>query len=274
MLEENLIKHGIGYSKESMEQSFFNKRMKFYPSIIPNELFFYVESKMKLFNCPAHDIQHCIRVTSLALKLSSHEVDSDTNVVVYGAFLHDILDSKLNSDTNETETEVLNILKTTNLSANQLAKIMFIIKSVGFKNLIKEDFKGNEFSIEYKCVQDADLLDAIGAIGIARCFTYGGRKMRPLFPCEAIADGSRISNDEYQKGNEDNKNNSIQHFFDKLLHLKSMMMTDYGRVLAQRKHDIMITYLEDLQDELSFAQTPDLFAVDTSNISDLLSPFK
>ena len=98
-------------------------------------------------------------------------------------------------------------------------------------------------------VQDADRLDAIGAIGIARCFTYGGKKKRPLYGANTENIVRKISKDDYMKAGRNAP--TIEHFYEKLLLLKDMMKTDGGKLIANKRHDFMVGFLRQFSNEIN-----------------------
>ncbi len=129
--------------------------------------------------------------------------------------------------------------------------VIAIIKDIGYKNLLKPTFDLASKSIEHKCVQDADLLDAIGMIGVARCFSFGGSRNRDLF---SVKDLSRsVSAEDYaaNQGSKGSKGDSgVQHFFDKLVRLRLYMSTAEGRKVAEARTNTMFTFLGSLSEEL------------------------
>ena len=226
---------------------------------IPLEFYSFLTKCMDSFKCSAHDINHCHRVTKLAMKIAINEKNIDLDIVKVAALCHDVLDSKFNTneDSLSMETILIEQLQTI-LPSNKISIVLEIIKTIGYKNLLKSDWNANDKTIEYKCVQDADLLDAIGCIGISRCFSYGGSKNRDLF---GLTDYIPISNhEEYISQREiinQIKLSNIQHFFDKLLRIKDMMLTETGRIMAERRHENMIIFLTNLVDELNDAESLD-----------------
>jgi uncharacterized protein len=190
-----------------------------------------------------HDWWHIQRVHLNAKRISSSE-DVDTLVVELAALLHDISDSKFNGGNETLGSEIAaDFLKSQGLSADRIEHVVQIINHISFKG-------GKEqrlfYSKELGVVQDADRLDAIGAIGIARCFNYGGFKgneiYNPLIPPDL-----NMSKEEYKKGGQP----SINHFYEKLLLLKDLMNTETGRTLAEQRHAFMEQYLQQFFEEVS-----------------------
>ncbi len=183
-----------------------------------------------------HDWFHIERVYKLALRIAQNEADVDILVVQLAALLHDIADSKFN-DGDETIGPRLarEFLSKQQLPTEQLEQVIAIIENISFKG-------GNQaqtyFSKELAVVQDADRLDAIGAIGIARTFNYGGFKNRALYD-PAIPPDLQLSKEAYKKS----KAPTLNHFYEKLLRLKDLMHTETARELAAERHQFMEQFL-------------------------------
>jgi uncharacterized protein len=189
-----------------------------------------------------HDWWHIHRVYFNAKRISSSE-DVDTLVVELAALLHDISDSKFNGGNETLGAEIAaEFLKSQGLSADRIEHVVQIINHISFKG-------GNEqrlfYSKELGVVQDADRLDAIGAIGIARCFNYGGFKGSEIYN-PSVSPNLNMSKDEYKKGGQP----SINHFYEKLLLLKDLMNTETGRALAEQRHEFMEQYLKQFFEEV------------------------
>ncbi|HWK24151.1 MAG TPA: HD domain-containing protein [Ureibacillus sp.] len=184
----------------------------------------------------SHDFQHIERVLQNAESILETEPDADAEIVRIAVLLHDVSDKKY-SDTKENEDALLNSL---NLSDSKKQHIKDIIQSVSFNG-------GNEVeakSIEAKIVRDADRLDAIGAVGIARTFAYGGAKGRKLYDdAEEVRFG--MSEEEYRS----KSTASVTHFYEKLLLLKDLMTTEKGKQMAKERHTFMVTFLAQLKNE-------------------------
>ncbi|KAJ6916713.1 hypothetical protein NC652_019202 [Populus alba x Populus x berolinensis] len=185
-----------------------------------------VERTMK-GNDASHDAAHVWRVRDLALSLAQEEgLSSDSmEIVELAALLHDIGDYKYLRDPSE-EKIVENFLEEEGVDEVKKMKILAIIKGMGafLFSGFKEELAGHangEFSPEFRVVQDADRLDAIGAVGIARCFTFGGSRNRLLHD-PAIHPRSDLSKAQYMKKEEQT---TVNHFHEKLLKLKDMMKT-------------------------------------------------
>lgn len=148
-------------------------------STLPASYLSFVRDCMSSFKCSAHDESHCLRVTHLARRIASEEAQRgtlvDMRIVTVAALSHDVLDSKLLDicDAFSVEKQLVDQLDSF-LPVDDRDKVLDVVKSVGYKNLLKHDWNPSARSIEYRCVQDADLLDAIGAVGIGRCYSFGG----------------------------------------------------------------------------------------------------
>jgi uncharacterized protein len=188
-----------------------------------------------------HDWWHVYRVWQLSKRIAEIE-KTDMLVVELGALLHDIADSKFhNGDEELGPQKAREFLSTQGVDKNVILHVENIIANISFKGGREaQKFK----SIELDVVQDADRLDALGAIGIARTFNYGGFKNREMYNPEI--------NPDLNMTNEDYKNSSaptINHFYEKLLLLKDRMNTDAGKSMAIHRHQFMEQYLEEFYKE-------------------------
>ncbi len=190
-----------------------------------------------------HDWFHVERVYRNTLLISKEE-KVNTFVVSLAALLHDIADPKFfNGDETLGPKKAQNFLKKQRVDNEIIKHVINIIRYISFKNSF--DKKRNKFtSKELEVVQDADRLDAIGAIGIARCFNYGGFKSRALYNPE-ISPNLDMSKEEYKNSNAP----TINHFYEKLLLLKDKMNTNSGKKIALSRHDFMIEYLNQFYSE-------------------------
>jgi uncharacterized protein len=183
-----------------------------------------------------HDWFHIERVYKNALLIAASE-NCDLEIVQLGALLHDIADSKFhNGDETIGPKTARTFLEAQNVSSETIDHVIAIIENISFKGgNVKRKFS----SIELDIVQDADRLDAIGAIGIARTFNYGGFKNRALYHPE-IAPNLSMTKEEYKN----NEAPTINHFYEKLLLLKDKMNTETGKQIAQERHRYMEGFLE------------------------------
>jgi uncharacterized protein len=188
-----------------------------------------------------HDWFHIERVWKLSKKIAQHE-ECNQEVVELSALLHDIADPKFH---NGDETLALTIsrefLESQNASEDIIEQVLFVIKNISFKNRREAP---KDLPIELKIVQDADRIDAIGAIGIGRTFNFGGFKNNPMYHPD-IKPSLNMSKDEYKKSN----GTTINHFYEKLLLLKDLMNTDEGKKIAGERHDFMLRFLDQFYKE-------------------------
>ena len=195
-----------------------------------------------------HDWFHTKRVLANSVHIAKKE-NANLFVVQMAALLHDIADAKFHDGDETVGPKVASeFLIEHNVDQISREHIVKIIESVSFKNSLSNT--DNPFnSIELQIVQDADRLDAIGAIGIARAFHYGGFKNRTLYDPE-IAPNLELTKEEYKNS----KSPTINHFYEKLLLLKDKMNTKTGAKIAQQRHDFLLQYLEHFYAEWSGTQ--------------------
>lgn len=187
-----------------------------------------------------HDWWHIYRVWQMAKRIAREEKDADLETVELAALLHDIADWKEHGgDLTAGPREARNWLEQHRAPENQIAHICDIIARSSYKGAgVKDEMP----SIEGKIVQDADRLDAIGAIGIARTFAYSGSKGRLIYDPEKPPTPHQ-NFDEYKK----NTSSTINHFHEKLLLLKDRMHTATAKKIAQERHEYMQDYLKRFQ---------------------------
>ncbi|MDO7744181.1 MAG: HD domain-containing protein [Pedobacter sp.] len=188
-----------------------------------------------------HDWFHIERVYKSALNINKAE-QGDHLIVALAALLHDIADSKFNNGDEEIGPLTAgNFLRTLLLEEETIIHVQQIIRNLSYKaSLGHLTFHSKELDV----VQDADRLDAIGAIGIARAFTYGGFKNRLMYD-PAIAPDMNMSKEAYKNTTAP----TINHFYEKLLRLKDLMKTAEGRKIAGQRHDFMLHYLDQFYKE-------------------------
>ncbi len=190
-----------------------------------------------------HDWFHIERVFKNSILISKDE-KVDVFVVSLAALLHDIADPKFyNGDETVGPKVATKFLKEQEVHEQIINHVVNIIKHISFKNSFDKESK-KFTSIELKVVQDADRLDAIGAIGIARCFNYGGFKNRGLYDPEIIPN-LNMTKEQYKNSDAP----TINHFYEKLLLLKDSMNTLSGKKIAAQRHAFMETYLKQFYDE-------------------------
>jgi uncharacterized protein len=182
-----------------------------------------------------HDWYHIERVRNLSLVIGTEEKIRNTLAVELAALLHDIGDSKFRKPGDSNAGELISeLLQSLEVERDIISAVVNINKNISFSTKEKQVEKSDIFKI----VQDADRLDAIGAIGIARAFNYGGYRNNPIYiPDERTAGNSK---------------STIGHFYDKLLKLKDLMNTHAGRRIAEERHEILIWFLDEFYKEWDF----------------------
>lgn len=179
-----------------------------------------------------HDWFHTLRVFNNACKIANTE-NCDLLTVQLGALFHDIADHKFGYSDEDRKIIIENLLINLDVPSDIIENVIYIANSISFKNGKNPIILKN---IESKIVQDADRLEAIGAIGIARTFTYGGFKGRAIYNPDSSIDN----------------NDSISHFYEKLLKLKETMNTETGKNLANERHKFMELFLEEFYKEWNY----------------------
>lgn len=190
-----------------------------------------------------HDWFHIERVYNLA-KFIGEKENADLFIVEMTALLHDIDDWKFSEGTETNTTVTENFLNSIDVSKDDINKIISIIKTMSFKGGVVDS---TQISIEGKVVQDADRLDAIGAIGIARTFAYGGSKGRPIY--DPSITPMNFESLEQVKSLE---NHTVNHFYEKLLKLKDLMNTKTAKEIAKKRHEFMESFLDEFYSEWNF----------------------
>ncbi len=183
-----------------------------------------------------HDWWHIYRVWKLAKHIAREE-EVDMLVVELAALLHDIADSKFHEEGKGAKI-ARDFLVSLKIDNDKIMHITDIVEYISFSK------KKNLDSKEFKVVQDADRLDAIGAIGIARAFNYGGHKNRIFYDPE-LKPKLNMTREQYKN----NKGTTINHFYEKLLLLKDRMNTETGKKMAEHRHRFMEKFLEEFYDE-------------------------
>lgn len=188
-----------------------------------------------------HDWFHTERVWKLAQNIAQSE-NCNLKVVEISALLHDIADPKFHNGDEDLAIKISdNFLRKIGVEENLIESILLVIKHISFKN---RGELPEVLPIELQIVQDADRLDAIGAIGIARTFNFGGFKNNLMYDPN-IKPNLNQTKEEYKKSN----GTTINHFYEKLLLLKDLMNTEKGRALAEERHQFMLRFLEQFYKE-------------------------
>lgn len=187
-----------------------------------------------------HDWYHVDRVRRNAMHICKQEKAGDSFIIEMSALLHDISDEKLNESAEKGEAKLESFLQTISILDAEKNHIKQIIASISYKGGRKTDLA----TVEAEIVQDADRLDAIGAIGIARAFAYGGKIGQPIYDPN-IKIREEMSLEEYRKG----KSTSIHHFYEKLLKLKDLLNTETAKRMADSRQQMMESFLEQFYQE-------------------------
>lgn len=186
-----------------------------------------------------HDYYHTFRVFKMATYIAMQE-GADLEIVQLAALLHDVDDRKLFPETYKDKCHAKKFLTENNVDALIIEKICDIIDVISFAG--KDSFVPE--TLEGKCVQDADRLDALGAIGIARAFAYGGSHNRSIHDPDAIPNLD-MGTEEYYS----HTSTTVNHFYEKLFELKDMMNTETARALAHDREKYMREFLAEFFDE-------------------------
>ncbi len=188
-----------------------------------------------------HDWWHIYRVWNLAKSIAAKE-NTNLFIIELGALLHDIADSKFhNGDETVGVAIAKDFLTKQDVSEDIISHVVLIIENISFKNTFD---KSSFSSTELKVLQDADRLDAMGAIGIARAFNYGGFKNREMHNPD-VRNNMNQTKEEYKNSSAP----TINHFYEKLLLLKDLMNTKTGKQMALQRHQFMETYLKEFYKE-------------------------
>lgn len=188
-----------------------------------------------------HDWFHIERVWKLSLKIQEKE-GGDRLIIELAALLHDIADPKFhNGDETIASRIVQEFLSEQEVDSETIEKVIFIIENMSFKN--RDDAPAN-LPLELKIVQDADRLDAIGAIGIARTFNFGGYKNNLMYHPD-IEPKLNQTKEQYKKSN----GTTINHFYEKLLLLKDLLNTETAKKIANHRHQFMLQFLDEFYKE-------------------------
>ena len=186
-----------------------------------------------------HDYFHTLRVFKMATRIAEKE-NADVEIVQLAALLHDVDDFKLSQETYEEKANARNFLNDKQVPKETIEKICKIIGEISFvgtDSVVPQTLEG-------KCAQDADRLDAIGAIGIARAFAYGGNHNRVMYDPD-VKPNMNMSKEEYRK----HKSTTVNHFYEKLFLLADMMNTQTAKEIAKERERYMKAYIAEFMDE-------------------------
>ena len=209
-----------------MQNEVINKTLEFVKNIFENDF-------------SGHDYFHTLRVFNMATQIANNE-NANLITVQLSALLHDVDDIKLSPQTHESKANAKRFLNQIGASDDDIDKILKIISEVSF--IGKDSVIPS--SLEGKCVQDADRLDAIGAIGIARAFAYGGSHNRYMHHPD-IKPKLNMTKEEYRS----HKSTTINHFYEKLFNLTAMMNTQTAKNIAIAREKYMKEYIAEFMAE-------------------------
>lgn len=187
-----------------------------------------------------HDMAHIERVVKLANKILNHQPQANAFIVLMSAYLHDVIDEKVIADVNNAINELQDYLRTLNLTTEEMRAIFDIIENMSYRKNLSQQAT---LSLEGQIVQDADRLDAIGAIGIGRTFYYGGNKHNIMHDPN-ILPRTKLNEDNYKQ-----PNTVINHFYEKLFLLKDMMNTQTAKQIAEQRHEILVKFVKQFEQE-------------------------
>lgn len=186
-----------------------------------------------------HDFFHSMRVYRTAMKIAQAE-HADMQVVALAALLHDVDDRKLSPMTAEKKENAARFMRSQNVPESEIRQVCQIIDEVSFKGTDSV----RPSTLEGKCVQDADRLDALGAIGIARTFAYGGSHNRAIYDPE-LPPRTAMNQAQYYGS----KSTSLNHFYEKLFLLEGMMNTETGKAIARKRTQYMQQFVDEFLNE-------------------------
>ena len=186
-----------------------------------------------------HDFFHSMRVYRTAINIAEAE-HADLEVVALAALLHDADDRKLSPTTAEKKENAARFMRSQNVSESEIRQVCQIIDEVSFKGTDSV----RPSTPEGKCVQDADRLDALGAIGIARTFAYGGSHNRAIYDPE-LPPRTAMNQAQYYSS----KSTSLNHFYEKLFLLEGMMNTETGKAIARKRTQYMQQFVDEFLNE-------------------------
>ena len=217
---------------------------------VMDNIFKYMKEK-QTGESTGHDWWHSLRVYNMALHLSEHyKSEIDINTVKYASILHDIEDWKLNDGNESVGPDAAGVLLAENHVDNAtINHVKKIIRELSYKGSVE---KSSMSTLEGEIVQDADRLDAVGAIGIARTFAFGGAFGNEIFNPE-IKPIISISKDEYM--DRKRKSTTVNHFFEKLFFLKDLYNTSQAKKIGEERHEYIVEYISKLLEDLDATDT-------------------
>lgn len=186
-----------------------------------------------------HDWYHIVRVTNVAKEIGEKE-NADLFIIEIASLLHDLADDKVNKNGQQVITDIRYWLKNHNVDKTNIEHIINIIQTISFKG----GHESRLHTLEAEVVQDADRIDALGAIGIARAFQYSGSQGQAIYDPNLFV-RKHMTFEEYRN----EKSSAVHHFYEKLLRLKDKMNTETGKQMARERHEFMENFLEQFYKE-------------------------
>ncbi|CAF0981068.1 unnamed protein product [Brachionus calyciflorus] len=211
-------------------------------------------------NDPSHDWNHVERVYKNAMFLIEQEKKLNENlvydleVIQLAALFHDIIDFKYDHDKSKSLDQIAQdrlgeFFSRFNLSMDKQEQVLHIILNISWRKELEMGQKSDRIPIELKIVRDADRLDAIGAVGVARCMAFSGAKNRPIY-IEGVEPIHNMTAEQYNNQTIKNESTAINHFYEKLLLIKDKMQTQTGKKMALERHEFMLQYLNQFDTEI------------------------
>lgn len=214
----------------------------------------YVKKEMS-GNDSSHDWNHIERVRNLALHIAKKEGLGQDSVLIaeLGALLHDLKDWKYSGSETAGVQATNDFLVSQGVDKHIIDEVCYVVGNVGFSKEIGTGGQRVSIPPTLAVVQDADRLDALGAIGIGRCLTYGGAKNRILYDPKIPA-RNQLNEKEYKYG----QSTTMNHFSEKLFKLKDMMKTQTGRLIAEKRHQVMVDFVSQFENEWNSVDYKDI----------------
>ncbi|MCO6523887.1 MAG: HD domain-containing protein [Candidatus Schmidhempelia sp.] len=206
---------------------------------IINNVHIYVSNKL-IEDYTGHDIAHIMRVVHLSKQLLATEPQANAFIVIISAYLHDVIDDKITLDSQLAKQELLLFLQQQSVTDHDIKHIMTIIELMSYRKNLQAK---QTLTLEGCIVQDADRLDAIGAIGIARTFYYGGNKKHQMHNPDAKP-RQHLTEAQYR-----HSSTVINHFYEKLFLLKDQMNTPKAREIAEARHQFLLEFVDRFEQE-------------------------
>jgi len=210
----------------------------------------FVEEYMQKYKDCSHDWLHVERVRNMALKLASGEPGLDTEIIQLGALLHDVGDFKFIKNGDTTASTITNLLILNGYPQNKIDAVLQIVDNISYRHELEHGCSPDRIICwkEFCCIQDADRLDAIGAIGVARCLAYSGKRNIPLcIPGHKAS--SEMTAEEYNEQTKNGGGSARCHFEEKLLKLKDLMKSEAGKKEAVRRHEFMLSFMKNFDQD-------------------------